>query len=75
MVQSKLGINDFVPMLARSVDNGATWSEPVPVFPRSVTDRCYIRSFARSDQSCSSTAFGHQSTNRANHSGLTRRKA
>ena len=42
MAQSKLGINDFVPMLARSVDNGVIWSEPVPVFPRSVTDRYSI---------------------------------
>ncbi|MCX5661860.1 MAG: sialidase family protein [Planctomycetota bacterium] len=33
MVQSKLGINDFVPMLARSVDGGATWAELGPVWP------------------------------------------
>ncbi|MCC6588096.1 MAG: exo-alpha-sialidase [Bryobacterales bacterium] len=33
MVQSKLGINDFVPMIARSADGGLTWTEPVPVFP------------------------------------------
>lgn len=39
MVQSKLGINDFVPMLARSSDGGLTWSQPVPVFPRGLTDR------------------------------------
>jgi len=33
MVQSKLGVNDFVPLLARSSDGGATWSEPRPIWP------------------------------------------
>lgn len=33
MVQSKLGINDFVPMIARSADGGISWSEPVAAFP------------------------------------------
>lgn len=33
MVQSKLGINDFVPVLARSADGGITWSEPRPIWP------------------------------------------
>ena len=33
MVQSKLGINDFVPMLARSADSGRTWREQGPVWP------------------------------------------
>ena len=33
MVQSALGINDFVPVLTRSADLGATWTEPVPLFP------------------------------------------
>lgn len=33
MVQSKLGINDFQPMLTRSDDDGKTWSEPVALWP------------------------------------------
>ena len=32
VVQSKLGVNDFVPMIARSRDGGATWSEPQPIW-------------------------------------------
>lgn len=34
MVQSKLGINDFKPVLARSSDGGRTWSEPQLIWPR-----------------------------------------
>ncbi len=33
MVQSKLGINDFKPMLARSRDGGQTWSEGQLLWP------------------------------------------
>jgi hypothetical protein len=33
MVQSALGINDFVPTLAESRDGGITWSERGPVWP------------------------------------------
>ena len=33
MVQSKLGINDFQPMLARSTDGGRTWSEGQLLWP------------------------------------------
>lgn len=33
MVQSKLGINDFKPLLTRSKDGGRTWSEPVSMWP------------------------------------------
>jgi len=40
MVQSSLGINDFVPMLARSVD-GETWTEASPIWP-SLTGRYSI---------------------------------
>lgn len=39
MVQSKLGVNDFVPMMARSGDGGLTWADPAPVFPEAVTRR------------------------------------
>src|SRR5215475_11371281 len=42
MAQSKLGINDFVAMLARSTDGGLTWSEPAPLFAREITDRYSI---------------------------------
>lgn len=34
MVQSKLGINDFKPILARSMDGGNTWSEPAMLWPQ-----------------------------------------
>ncbi|MFN7992033.1 MAG: sialidase family protein [Bryobacteraceae bacterium] len=33
MAQTRLGVNDFVPLLTRSRDAGATWSEPAPMFP------------------------------------------
>lgn len=33
MVQSKLGINDFVPTLSRSSDLGQTWAEQGPIWP------------------------------------------
>jgi hypothetical protein len=33
MVQSRLGVNDFVPMLARSRNRGATWSEQRAIWP------------------------------------------
>jgi hypothetical protein len=33
MVQSKLGINDFLPLLARSRDDGRTWSVGEPMWP------------------------------------------
>jgi hypothetical protein len=33
MVQSSLGTNDFQPVIARSVDGGATWSDALPMWP------------------------------------------
>jgi hypothetical protein len=33
MAQSKLGINDFQPLLARSRDHGVTWSDAQPIWP------------------------------------------
>jgi len=33
MVQSALGINDFVPTLSRSTDGGASWVEEGPIWP------------------------------------------
>lgn len=33
MVQSALGVNDFVPVIARSMDLGVNWTEPAPLFP------------------------------------------
>ncbi len=33
MVQSRLAVNDFVPLLARSRDAGMTWEEPQPIWP------------------------------------------
>ena len=33
MVQSKLGVNDFVPTLSRSADLGKTWTEQGPIWP------------------------------------------
>jgi hypothetical protein len=40
-LQSSLGINDFVPVLSESTDNGATWSPPVPIWPH-IADRYSI---------------------------------
>jgi hypothetical protein len=33
MVQAKLGLNDFCPMIARSSDRGTTWSHERPIWP------------------------------------------
>ena len=33
MVQSALGVNDFVPMITRSSDNGSSWEEGRPIWP------------------------------------------
>lgn len=33
MVQSKLGSNDFQPMISRSTDGGSSWSEAVAIWP------------------------------------------
>ena len=33
MVQSKLGANDFVPMIARSTDGGLSWRDERPIWP------------------------------------------
>jgi len=33
MIQSGLGVNDFVPVLARSAPDWEAWSEPAPLFP------------------------------------------
>ena len=33
VVQSKLGVNDFVPTLSRSADLGETWTEQGPIWP------------------------------------------
>ena len=33
MVQSKLGINDFIPVISRSNDLGRTWSPDEPIWP------------------------------------------
>jgi hypothetical protein len=37
MVQSRLGVNDFLPLLARSADGGHTWSAGVPMWPHHAT--------------------------------------
>ena len=34
MIQSALGINDFIPMISRSSDGGATWQEQGAIWPR-----------------------------------------
>lgn len=42
MLQSKLGVNDFVPMRARSKDNGRTWTFQGAVWPHlSATDSIF----------------------------------
>jgi hypothetical protein len=48
MVQSALGINDFVPMLARSSDGGATWQEQGPIWPHLASGHSLFGSLSRS---------------------------
>ena len=36
MMQSKLGINDFIPVLSRSRDNGLSWRDEGPLWPSKI---------------------------------------
>lgn len=47
MVQSQLGINDFQPMIARSADGGASWSEAEPIFPHLTSQYSIFGSISR----------------------------
>jgi hypothetical protein len=46
--QSKLGVNDFVPGLARSGDLGKTWQDQGPVFPDLVNKQSMFLNISRS---------------------------
>jgi len=48
MAQSALGVNDFVPMLARSDDQGITWQEQGPLWPRLTGRQSLFGSISRS---------------------------
>ena len=48
MVQSALGINDFVPMCARSSDRGRTWSAAAPIWPELIGVQSLFCSVSRS---------------------------
>lgn len=48
MVQSQLGINDFKPMLARSNNDGLSWSEPDLIWPHLVDSYSIFGSVGRS---------------------------
>ena len=48
MTQSALGVNDFVPMQARSVDHGASWHDEGPIWPELVTTQSVFGSVSRS---------------------------
>lgn len=48
MVQSALGINDFVPLLARSKDKGETWVEEGPLWPELANKFALFGSVSRS---------------------------
>ena len=47
MVQSKLGINDFVPTISRSADQGRTWVEQGPIWPQLEDRFSYFVSVSR----------------------------
>lgn len=47
MAQSELGVNDFVPMLARSRDGGLSWTEPGPIFPELAATQSLFCSISR----------------------------
>jgi hypothetical protein len=47
MVQSALGINDFVPVLSRSRDAGKTWEEESPIWPDLVETHSLFGSISR----------------------------
>ncbi|MBI4024800.1 MAG: exo-alpha-sialidase [Verrucomicrobia bacterium] len=48
MVQSKLGINDFKPMLSRSADGGKTWRDQGLIWPRLAEQWAIFGSISRS---------------------------
>jgi hypothetical protein len=48
MVQSKLGVNDFVPTLSRSADFGKSWTEQGPIWPRAKAQTSGFVSVSRS---------------------------
>ncbi len=48
MVQSKIGINDFVPTISRSNDGGHTWSEQGPIWPEITKDFSFFVNISRS---------------------------
>ena len=50
MVQSALGVNDFVPVLSRSTDNGNTWREESPIWPHLSATRSLFGSISRAPQ-------------------------
>src|ERR1700674_5065885 len=47
VVQSALGVNDFVTMIARSRDGGLTWDEAQPVWPDRVGRESIFCSISR----------------------------
>ena len=48
VVQSALGINDFVTMLSRSIDGGETWQEQGPIWPHLIDRYSIFCSVSRS---------------------------
>ena len=48
MIQSKLGLNDFKPILSRSTDNGRTWTEQGPIWPELTAKYSIFCSLSRS---------------------------
>lgn len=50
MMQSKLGINDFIPVVSRSKDNGLTWRDEGPIWPSKIGKFSFFVALSRDEK-------------------------
>lgn len=62
MLTAKTATNDFVPVLCRSHDNGTTWSDPQPVWPRLQSGWSIFAALSRDRYSADLYLFGTRTT-------------